>query len=405
MFRLLLFASLLSCSLYSMERPLAPLKTIRENVKNVSLLFITLDRLYDEKKPIPEACYPLLMPEIREHIIECLYDELYAHDKNTVQYDLCRLGLIQYGPLLERSIKKTGLVRDEHTNTLIDTICWKSDNTTMDIVLKNMPNLDLNATNVFGNTYLHIAAITGNTALTKTLLSKGARVTHNHFGMTPGDIAKKNCNSEIVALLDQHPLATINLPIDDTFKKIIVTFLEESHTISSIDIYGAVCKTAAIGCNWLLLASQYGVNIGNPHPQNKQTILHKQDLVFCNSREDLDFYLKIQSKILKFIVHHPMINVNQQSLSGWTALHDAARLNNTPMIEELLKHPEIDVNVPEKHFNETPLHIAAYNKHMSALRMLLKHPKINRGLRNSIKETALDIALKDSNPQIANLFK
>ncbi len=63
-------------------------------------------------------------------------------------------------------------------------------------------------------------------------------------------------------------------------------------------------------------------------------------------------------------------NISAQDKNGRTPLHEAARVNNTDMVEWLLSH---EVNIEERTYKEqqTPLHYAARFESIEVMEILL----------------------------------
>lgn len=81
------------------------------------------------------------------------------------------------------------------------------------------------------------------------------------------------------------------------------------------------------------------------------------------------------------------------TLDGWRPLHSACRWNNARIVALLLAHGAC-VNAPSEGA-QTPLHLAASHSHsLETLQLLLMHPSIRPELKNSVDETAEDIAVR-----------
>ena len=94
------------------------------------------------------------------------------------------------------------------------------------------------------------------------------------------------------------------------------------------------------------------------------------------------------------LLQRPNLNVNSvDKKEGKSALHWAARRNGGwEFIQELLRHPQINVNVQNRH-NIAPLHLAAVSGYIKNVQELLKHPQINVNIQNARGESPLHLAV------------
>ena len=75
-----------------------------------------------------------------------------------------------------------------------------------------------------------------------------------------------------------------------------------------------------------------------------------------------------------------------------TALHLAATWGHVDVVEVLLAHRDVDVNVRALDAGKTPLHIAAQNGHVDVVRALLAHRGVNVNAWSVGKVTPLCLA-------------
>ena len=114
------------------------------------------------------------------------------------------------------------------------------------------------------------------------------------------------------------------------------------------------------------------------HKQNlrNETLLHSA-CKLTNDNVKTVALLHLQSKQLK-------LDLNQQNISGWTALHYACFAGNLEIVKYMMnKSEEFLLNGLTKN-GENALHLASGNGHVDIVKLILKHP-----------EMGLDINQKD----------
>ena len=82
--------------------------------------------------------------------------------------------------------------------------------------------------------------------------------------------------------------------------------------------------------------------------------------------------------VVKHILSHPKIKVNQGNVMGETALYWASARGSVNAVKELLSHPHINVNQARTEGQrETPLFAASYYGFVEVVKELLSHPHID----------------------------
>ncbi len=91
---------------------------------------------------------------------------------------------------------------------------------------------------------------------------------------------------------------------------------------------------------------------------------------------------------VNLLLQNKKININTQDNKGRTALMLAARDGKAEIVDLLLEHKKINVNIQEN-VGCTALTFAAMRGHEKIVKMLLKHPDININLQDNQEFTAL----------------
>jgi hypothetical protein len=59
--------------------------------------------------------------------------------------------------------------------------------------------------------------------------------------------------------------------------------------------------------------------------------------------------------IQSFLDNNPHVDVNDAPTTSWTSLHKAAALGYDEVVEVLMRHPAIDINLQEWFMKDTPM--------------------------------------------------
>jgi ankyrin repeat protein len=156
--------------------------------------------------------------------------------------------------------------------------------------------------------------------------------------------------------------------------------------------------------------------------------------ILNNKRINGDTPLLISYKLenyrcFKFLLEHPLIDVNVKDRQGYALLHLACRDRKFEIIELLLNHPNINVNIQDGDNKQTPfnracitgdikvleylipysniniqdvngntsLHYACQNEKIEVVKLLLSRPDIDINTINTQRETSLFMACNYSN--------
>jgi len=94
-------------------------------------------------------------------------------------------------------------------------------------------------------------------------------------------------------------------------------------------------------------------------------------------------------ELLSLLRDNPSVNVNwADNVNRWTALHSASRLGHSEVVKTLLTHPHINVNQKDK-YGQTPLSRACENGKVTAVWVLLKDPRVDVTLDDLNERTPL----------------
>jgi len=106
-------------------------------------------------------------------------------------------------------------------------------------------------------------------------------------------------------------------------------------------------------------------------------------------------------KLVKALLKHPDINVNQTICTGWSPLHAAASNGHLSVIKLLLEHPDINVNHLDS-IEKTAFWHAAKGGHVDVLMLWLELPNIHLDLNLNTLVTA---SLEDRLQVVKLLFE
>jgi len=111
-----------------------------------------------------------------------------------------------------------------------------------------------------------------------------------------------------------------------------------------------------------------------------------------------------REKLVEYLLMFPDINVNYKDYNGHTAFYYACLYGYIPILNLLLSHQNLDVNIQDKHHGWTGLHSACWNGHIEIVRELLLDARINILILNNAEYMAEYIA-RWRHYEIANVLK
>eukprot|EP00669_Euglena_mutabilis_P007569 TRINITY_DN2826_c0_g1_i1.p1 TRINITY_DN2826_c0_g1~~TRINITY_DN2826_c0_g1_i1.p1 ORF type:complete len:1128 (+),score=197.64 TRINITY_DN2826_c0_g1_i1:40-3423(+) len=224
-----------------------------------------------------------------------------------------------------------------------------------------IPGINVNAQTYTGNTALHLAAALGHRLMVKRLLDqRDLQLSTLNSGWTPVSLHNMMPDSHIYAAF------------------------ERKSGLQGVYVHdGREALHAACGAGNALIAKmllQHPNADVNTRSRGYQTALH-----LAAERGDAE----IVEMLLEF--RRDLVDVNAMDGNGSTPLHDACRAGHLAVVNRLLAHPTIDVNIMTTRYHGqrlthkrcgsgTPLHVACEYGHAGVVRLLLRHPGIDPAL-------------------------
>ena len=237
----------------------------------------------------------------------------------------------------------------------------------------------INASNVFGKTALHLAAVEGNTDAVRFLLNEGARLRMKDCeGKTPLHYAAERKEGRqliscaliragaAVDVVDDDGCAPLHNFVKNNQKNVLEYLLKDRflsrHIKINVDVKDsdgmtALHYAAKVGnkrvCSLLLGAGADG----NAKDENGMTAMH--------------YAAKCKNQEIAYLLMDRGASVKKKDNKGKTALHYAAKEGNEMVIEELLKKKaSVLVNVKDTN-GMTALHYASRGGHEGVVALLL----------------------------------
>jgi ankyrin repeat protein len=292
--------------------------------------------------------------------------------------------------------------------------------------------VDVNVQAEDGYTALHCAAKTGQVAIMSFLLDKGAAVDLRNIKIQerrPIHEAILARHVEAIAILLH---AGANLLLSDAKGRTVIDyiglagdikiaqslFLEERKQVCAPEMASLLVMACAKSGNHLVLRWLLD-RFQNPLPQSTNykkcplyvatTRGHKEVVILLLSLSQSSNYTsekltksisaslvwatwKDSTDLTKALLGCDTINPNDMfTYQQMSPLHHAAHKGNLQVVEMLLSHPKIDVNI-EGYSNSTPLHSAARIGCEDVIKLLLVHKDIDTQRKGVHRQTPLEVA-------------
>lgn len=400
--------------------------SIKQNKKNANIQHLPIPPIENpntknqEKNPLHEACYKKNYKEI-------------ARLLNHSNIDPNRQNEYEETPLHIVCGCKSSLCYQDLRNREIDEKLVK--------LLLNHPNINPNILDKWGQTPLHIACGRLETKVVQLLLdhpniNPNVQIKHKYNGWySTLHYACIISNQEIVKLLLNHPNIDPNIQNNDEQTPLHIACEDTDHSIDK-EIIQLLLQHPNIDPHAKDRWNQSPLHIDNiniiklflKHPKvnpnavtdryhDRYNILHEHSLLHRACK-------KSNKELVQLLLQHPNIDVNIQDLDNNTPLHflcfeegkfegdygeDKYRL-----IELLLQHPNINVNMQNNDINtegspyyvngNSALHIACKAKNINAINLLLTNPTINVNIQNKWGNTPLHCLCKHKNLAITDLL-
>ncbi|KAF2096755.1 ankyrin [Rhizodiscina lignyota] len=110
--------------------------------------------------------------------------------------------------------------------------------------------------------------------------------------------------------------------------------------------------------------------------------------------------------IVRLLLEHPSIDVNYIGTDhiGATPLALATICRNTDLVRTLISQDDVQINQISGYEESTALFFAVADGHTSIVEELLRHPKIEVNIKDGIGRTPLTMAASCGTPEIVNLL-
>ena len=265
----------------------------------------------------------------------------------------------------------------------------------VELLLKE-EDIDINKANTNDESALYAASFYGHAEIVKQLIQKPEieinRESNNTL-CTALWAASESDHTEAVQLLLEHPKTNITKGVsadEDINAKIARLIFNEDFEdkTETVDIFVAALLENATEVSALL--------------QNNITLLNSND----NLHRTLLFWASTRGhlQLAKNLLNNTRILVNRKrSTNEATALYQASKYGHFQIVDLILKHPAVDVNLPTLD-RETPLMASTLNGHAEVAKKLLSVVNINVNYATFDGKTALIYAASAKSTDILELL-
>lgn len=266
------------------------------------------------------------------------------------------------------------------------------------------------------NQQLLVASVVGAVENVRMLLQENNTDinTMDGGGRTPLLWASKNGHSDIVKLLLGHKEVNVNKARDSDGENALLLasynghseIVEQLKNASDIEIN----HVDSLGRTALLIASQVGqLKVAQLLLENPQIDINKAEPKFGET----PLYMGSKNDHLSIVIQlleSAKINVNKATINRETALMVACRVGHSEIVDNLLRHPAIDVNFAafggkSAIFNSFHESTAPESKQQEIVRLMLRCPSVYLLLRDEEGNTALDLATNSNRKDIEEIFR
>ncbi|XP_035725103.1 ankyrin repeat domain-containing protein 27-like [Vespa mandarinia] len=261
--------------------------------------------------------------------------------------------------------------------------------------------LNVNSSNIDGDTPLHRASKWGYLGIIEVLLEYGANCkVKNKWGQTSFDVAQ----SERVTILLQHITSNVVIPCTVKVHNPLPILQLSPKTESKLKSKCSPDIHITVQINKLFAAISEGdIHLANYYlgwsNQNKQMTVRSDlchPLCYCERCAPIHEYSEKRNKI-------PTIIFNSYNNNGDTILHVASTVGSLEIIQ-LLLDAGADVNVTTKFEGRTPLHLACLANKIQAVKIILDCAACNINAKDLNGDTPLHLATRNIDTKIMELL-
>ena len=97
-------------------------------------------------------------------------------------------------------------------------------------------------------------------------------------------------------------------------------------------------------------------------------------------------------EIINRLLNHPGVSVNVSDKDGWTALHHACFQNRAGVVESICTTRGVNINIQDRITGKTPLMVAVIGESMAVVTKMVKMSGVSLLLADNNGEDVMDIA-------------